>query len=294
MKHLNFIFLISLLLSSCHHQPKNDSITTSCYKLKPLTQKKHPIRAGEWRAKYTEAYEPLQAYISKHPTSTTDQRKKLYVVQIGAFDTKGKEILEDTKAYLHAFFQIDVAELPLIDLKCIAPKYTRTNTYGLQLKTTVILDSLLPALLPDSAFALIAFTTKDLYPNDDWNYVFGQASLERRVGVWSIARMGDYNKDAAHFSLCLKRTLQVASHETGHIFGMPHCVQNECCMNGSISQTESDEQTSVLCWECLAKICWNRKIMPQKHLAALLQFNKTVTHDTTAQNYYTQALSLLK
>jgi len=293
---LKYLFFIATLFifAGCHQQGNKNDIITNCEKLAPLTQAKHPARTGDWLDTYHEKQESWQAYISKKPTSTTAQRNKLYVVQIGAFDKKGLEILEDTKAYLKGFFQIEVDELPIVSLSSIASKYTRPNDYGLQLQTTVILDSLLPALLPDNAFALIAFTTKDLYPNDDWNFVFGQASLQNRVGVWSLARFGNYNKDAASFCLCLNRTLKVASHETGHIFGIKHCVKYECCMNGSNSLPESDEQPSRLCWECLAKVCWNRKIQPEQHLQALLNFNKNVTHDTIEQRYYTEALRLLK
>ena len=28
----------------------------------------------------------------------------------------------------------------------------------------------------------------DLYPEDDWNFVFGMASLRKRTGVFSLAR----------------------------------------------------------------------------------------------------------
>ena len=141
---------------------------------------------------------------------------------------------------------------------------------------------------------MIAFTTQDLFPDEKWNFVFGQASLQRRVGLWSLARLGDYNKDAATFALCLNRTLKIAAHETGHIFGITHCVKYECCMNGGNSLSESDEQPSWLCWECLAKICWNRKIQPEQHLKALLDFNKNITHDTLQQKYYSKALQLLE
>jgi archaemetzincin len=31
---------------------------------------------------------------------------------------------------------------------------------------------------------------EDLYPEPSWNFVFGQASLNERVGVYSFARYG--------------------------------------------------------------------------------------------------------
>ena len=42
----------------------------------------------------------------------------------------------------------------------------------------------LPAFLPKDAFAFVAFTSSDLWPGEGWNFVFGQASMEGRIGVW--------------------------------------------------------------------------------------------------------------
>ena len=59
----------------------------------------------------------------------------------------------------------------------------------------------------------------DLYPQESWNYVFGQASLRDRVGVFSFARY-----DPAFFggeraegwqTLMLKRSCKVLAHEIG-------------------------------------------------------------------------------
>ena len=56
-----------------------------------------------------------------------------------------------------------------------------------QFLTSDILD-LLRARLPDDAFALLGITMVDLYPDPNWSFVFGQASLRDRVGVYSFAR----------------------------------------------------------------------------------------------------------
>ena len=55
-----------------------------------------------------------------------------------------------------------------------------------QVKTGYFLNEVLPGLLPNNAAALIAFTNDDLYPDESMNYVFGQASFDRRVGIWSL------------------------------------------------------------------------------------------------------------
>ena len=66
---------------------------------------------------------------------------------------------------------------------------TRKNpyTHQPQLLTEDILD-ILRHNLPADAFCTIGITMRDLYPNPSWNFVFGEASLDDRVGVFSFAR----------------------------------------------------------------------------------------------------------
>lgn len=35
---------------------------------------------------------------------------------------------------------------------------------------------------------MLGITNNDLYPQDDWNFVFGEASLEKACGVFSFCR----------------------------------------------------------------------------------------------------------
>ena len=52
-------------------------------------------------------------------------------------------------------------------------------------------------IVPPDAFCVGAITLCDLYPRDDWNFVFGIATLANRVGVYSLARHlpGFYDDD---------------------------------------------------------------------------------------------------
>jgi archaemetzincin len=99
--------------------------------------------------------------------------------------------------------------------------------------------------------------------------VFGEANLRERTGVWSSYRNGDLSED---FSLCLRRTLSTASHETGHILGMWHCTAYSCLMNGSNHQEEKDRRPMHLCPVCLRKLCWNLQVEPLPYLGRLEGF----------------------
>ena len=85
---------------------------------------------------------------------------------------------------------------------------------------------------------------EDLYPDPRWNFVFGQASLHDRVGVFSFARY-----DPAFFGepcgnryqqLLLRRSGRVLAHETARMFSLAHCIYFKCVMNGSNHLHESD------------------------------------------------------
>src|SRR5262249_6165386 len=108
-----------------------------------------------------------------------------------------------------------------------------------QLLTTSLLNGVLRPDRPDDALAYLAFTAGDLWPGMGWNFVFGQASLRERTGVWSLHRHGDPAGGPEAFRLCLRRTLATASHETGHILTMQHCTAFACNMNGSNSLEEA-------------------------------------------------------
>lgn len=105
-------------------------------------------------------------------------------------------------------------------------------------------------------------TAHDLYPAEDWNFVFGQASLVERVGVWSLARFGDPDESDEAFHLCLRRTVKGATHETGHMQRFRHCVAYQCGMNGSNHLDETDAAPIEFCPECQAKIWWTCEVDP--------------------------------
>ena len=102
-----------------------------------------------------------------------------------------------------------------------------------------------------SPFCVLAITMEDLYPNPNWNFVFGQASIRERVGVFSFAR---YNPEfygerrrSNYGKILLRRSCKVLAHEMGHIFSMHHCIFFSCVMNGSNHLYESDSRSLFLC-----------------------------------------------
>jgi archaemetzincin len=122
---------------------------------------------------------------------------------------------------------------------------------------------------PEDALAVLALTTADLWPGAGWNFVFGQAALRDRVGVWSLYRQGDPHAD---FTTCLRRTLKTAIHETGHMLGIAHCITYECGMNGSNHRSEADARPMGFCPDCEMKVWWACRIDPASRYQRLAEF----------------------
>jgi archaemetzincin len=129
---------------------------------------------------------------------------------------------------------------------------------------------------------MLALTSTDLWPGDGWNFVFGQASLRDRVGVWSTARFGDAEKSA---QLLLRRVLHVATHETGHIFGIKHCTAYECCMNGANHQVEGDRSPLAFCCECDAKLAWAANANTKDRATKLAEFMKKIQFPQESEHW---------
>src|SRR5262249_45006490 len=162
-----------------------------------------------------------------------------------------KQVVDITADYLAAFYGLPVKELPQQDLKRPTnPDDVRNNAdmKPVQIRTGYIMDSILVPQLPRDAAAMIALTNEDLFPDATMSYVFGQASMEDRVGVWSLHRL-EYHAD---FETLLRRMIKIASHETGHMFSMHHCTKYECVMSGTNHLGETDSRPIDACPECMA------------------------------------------
>ena len=149
--------------------------------------------------------------------------------------------------------------LPPVPLDRVPPQARRNRFGHEQILTGFVLHELLHPS-PD-ALAAIALTAADLYPDPSWNFVFGQASLAERVGVYSFARYaataGKPAPDPA--KLVLLRSAKVLAHETGHMFGLLHCVYYKCLMNGSNHLGELDARPLHLCPICLRMLQWSTR-----------------------------------
>ncbi|MGZ5005678.1 MAG: archaemetzincin [Chthoniobacterales bacterium] len=215
----------------------------------------------DWLAVHEESGQTFDEFKASRPNRPTSARRVIYLQPLGNFAAGDSASIEKLREFAAAFFAMEAKALPRAAVNA-SQFTTRDNPYtgNLQILTSDVLD-FLKARLPPDAFCVVAVTMEDLYPEPSWNFVFGQASLRERVGVYSFARYDPafYGeaRDSNHETLLLRRSCKVLAHETGHMFGLAHCTFFNCLMNGSNHLSESDRRPLHLCPVCLRKLQWS-------------------------------------
>jgi archaemetzincin len=249
-----------------------DPIVAQAERIRPLHETKRPIQPGDWLERSPEGGQTFAQFVHLHQFKAAHPELTGIDIQpLGEFDQTQQKLVERTAEFMELFFGTKAKILEAKPLGEIPESAQRMRNETPQVLTTWIMDDILmPQRRPD-ALATIALVTCDLWPGD-LNWVFGQARLTERVGLWSLHRNGDPHADQAAFRLCLRRTLKTAVHETGHMLGIPHCAAYECCMNGSRSREENDRQPLEFCPECQPKIWWYCGADPLQRCQALAEF----------------------
>lgn len=215
-------------------------------------------KAGDWLAVHYEPGQSFSYFVKTKPNKPDKNRCMIYLQPIGESAKGGLHLVESLKEYTSIYFAMPVDVLTSLSLKD-KDVTTRINpfTKNRQILTTDVLD-VLKENLPDDAFCVLAITMEDLYPEPSWNFVFGQASLTERVGVYSFARYDPvfygHQRDENYEKVLLRRSCKVLSHETAHMFGLLHCIYFRCVLNGSNHLKESDSRPLHLCPVCLRKL----------------------------------------
>jgi archaemetzincin len=243
-------------------------------KLLPLAAPLGEPAVGDWLAEHPEEGQTFEQYLAADPVRRSPDLSTLYLCLLGDFTEPQRRLLGLTQDYLGRFFEVAVIIHRRVPLSDIPPRARRRHPeWGdEQILSTYVLREILLPDRPADALAYLALTASDLWPGKGWNFVFGQANLRKRVGVWSIYRNGDPTECEGAFRLCLRRTLMTATHETGHMLTLKHCTAFTCLMNGSNHQEERDRRPLHPCPVCLRKLLWNLQAEPVPYLQRLAGF----------------------
>ena len=284
------------LTESQINEAKIAKLTKTKETIAPFFAKMGKPEEGDWLENIPEAGETFEEYLKHKPITPTAERRTIYIQPIGKFSDKQRKVLLLTAAYMRAFYNLPVQLRPERLLEKVPAKWTRKNQFSgqTQIETAYFLDDFLPKMIPNDAAAMISLTTSDLYPKEQWSFVFGQADLRGRVGVWSLYRFGNPEKSEADYKLFLARTLKIAMHETGHMFSMRHCTKYECLMSGTNHLGETDRRPLDVCPECLAKICWAMNYDPADRYEKLAKFWREQSSPEEAQMFTKKAEAVKK
>lgn len=299
-KYLYSISIFIILIIIYYSVKKHNASKTEPYDAKFLELTKiHKVKIMpgpyDWLAQHDEDGQTFEEYIKLTPKRPDSRRKYIYIAKIGDFDKTENKIIKTTAQYISAFFNLPVKFINDISLSSIPQNAQRINpqTNDKQLLTTYLLDNTLKQKKPNDAFCLIGFTSYDLWPGEDWNFVFGQASMYDNVGVWSIYRNGNPQKSDYDYNLFLKRTIKTGLHEIGHMLSIYHCIYYECLMNGTNHIKESDNAPLWLCPVDLKKLTWNLNIEPIKRFNNLINLTTKLKFNEET-NFYKKTINLME
>ena len=179
--------------------------------------------------------------------------------------------------------------IDILPLGAAESELIKTIAGGLSVGFSVPLDILRPEPLPGSAFdsargqyrssdildylisrfqsklsppaepngRILAITNADIYA-DGLSFVFGEADIDHRLAVVSLARLKEeyYGRQPSR-ALLVSRALREATHELGHTYGLPHCPDLSCVMHFSRDLAEADRRTTNFCPDCFRKLPHN-------------------------------------
>ncbi|MFO0744132.1 MAG: archaemetzincin [Myxococcota bacterium] len=223
--------------------------------------------------------EPEQSFAdwAERPTRRDAGRRRIYLQPIGDLGGEAGDAplaAADVAAFLAAYFQRPVYVLRPVPVAGLALPL-RSRESGPQLATPDVIGWLVPRV-PSDAYALVAVTMTDLYAGEGYNFVFGWAAYEARVGVYSFARYDeafDHGTRAPGWETRFRtRAIGLMAHEVGHTFGLRHCVYYDCLMNAVDSLYELDEHPALPCPVCLRKLYTALGFDPRVREEALLSF----------------------
>lgn len=244
-------------------------------------------KPGDWLAVHPESGQTFDDFVRSKPNRPNQIQNKIYLQPLGEFPEDKNPSVEKLKEYAACYFAMDVEVLPPLTISH-RTFTTRINPYtrNRQVLTGDVL-ALLIRKLPADAFCVLAITMEDLYPDPSWNFVFGQASLRERVGVFSFARYDpafygqERKKD--YQEILLRRSCKVLIHEMAHMFGLEHCIYFKCVVNGSNHLKESDFRPMHLCPVCLRKLQFSIGFDVVDRYRKLLDFYKKAGFENEAR-----------
>ena len=200
------------------------------------------------------------------------------------------KFLDHIRSYVTAFYYplpVEVFDTPL-SLKGVSrrsnehdkPQYLISEIFSLINKKT---------LRNSKVYLRLGILFDDIYPGDEWNFVYGQAIPSERVGVFSFARHSSFFNDGLTVKdvdldsldnkeviFWLKHSMHTAVHEIGHLFNIKHCIYYQCFINGSNGAGEHAGKSSFECPVCLRKVLYVLSIGSSSRVEVVTRYERLI------------------
>ncbi|CAF1273972.1 unnamed protein product [Rotaria sordida] len=219
------------------------------------------------RQEYGQTFKSFEQITSKAiPHSTF---KTIYIQPIGSFEHPRAPPLELIGEFAQAFFfGCDVKILPIVDFTESMPNRINSGTKQIQYQTKGLFEYLAHTRNQRNTreeLLCVAVTMADIYPDETYNFVYGQARSADSYGVYSFSRLDplfpmpphksmNVKLTDTHRTIILRRCVKILLHEICHLFGLKHCIYYLCLMNGANHAVEMDQQPLFVCPVCLRKL----------------------------------------
>lgn len=226
-----------------------------------------PRRRGDWRSVRPEPAQSVAEFLDSAPNVREAPRERLVLLPLGRFPFEvivGTEYvglvrtppLADIAAVLAAFFATPTDLLPEAPLPESGLPWREVRGHR-QHDARRLLAAVAPRLPPD-AYGMLTLVNVDLFVAPEQQYAFGWSTFQERLAVVGFSRFDpSFFGGAAPSDLSgtiLRRSLRVAVHEVGHLFGLAHCQAFRCVMNGVADVDELDAIPLRMCPVCLRKL----------------------------------------
>jgi archaemetzincin len=225
-------------------------------------------KSSEWLWEHKETGQTYKSYITGMINSPSKSHNTVYIKNLdsGLSDSfLTDDMLEHLRLLIEIYypgvkakFMTDDSNFESLGIK------KRMNGY-LQYHAGEAIEKI-SKLIPKDGIIVIGLTAYDLYPREEWNFVFGLADKLSGCGIFSFRRYHDElaesfqgDENISFIDFITKLAGKIMLHETGHLFGLSHCIYFKCLMNGSNHLQENLSKPFEICPVCLRKIVGNLK-----------------------------------
>ncbi len=149
-------------------------LRTAIERLSPLHRKLGTPGPGDWLASHPETGQTFSAYVASRPMVPGLGRRTIVIQPIGGFTESQRRVVARAAEFIGLFYGLPVKIAESLPLSVIPAGARRKHPSwdDEQILTAYVLNRILKPGIPDEAFAYIAFTASDLWPGENWNFVF--------------------------------------------------------------------------------------------------------------------------